>query len=258
VRDLTVSLLQSPIAWLDPAANRAHFGALIAECGTGVDLVVLPEMFSTGFTMTPESCAEPMDGPTVAWMRETAARCRTTLCGSLVIRDGERYRNRLLWAAPDGTLHWYDKRHLFRMAGEHHHYSAGSERLLVTLGGWRICPLVCYDLRFPVWSRGANQFDLQIFVANWPAARRSAWCALLPARAVENQCYAVGVNRVGEDGNGVAYCGDSLVAGPLGNLVADLGSAESTATVTLDGAALERYREKFPAWRDADAFRLEG
>jgi predicted amidohydrolase len=197
-----------------------------------------------------------MDGPTVDWMRGIARRHDVTLAGSLVIRDGDSFRNRLVWMPPAGEPAWYDKRHLFRMADEHRHYAAGERRLEVDIRGWRVCPLVCYDLRFPVWSRGAGAFDLQLFVANWPAARRSAWRALLPARAVENQCYCIGVNRVGTDGNGVAYSGDSLAADYLGNLVADLGDAEQGVTVRLDGAALLRYREKFPAWRDADAFRL--
>ena len=157
---------------------------------------------------------------------------------------------------PDGRHVHYDKRHLFRMAGEHEHFAAGSRREIVTLKGWRICPLVCYDLRFPVWSRGANAFDLLLYVANWPAARRSAWQALLPARAVENQCYVAGVNRVGTDGKGIAYAGDSSVHDYLGQPLADLGGAPGHATVTLGLEALHRYREKFPAWRDADPFQL--
>jgi predicted amidohydrolase len=256
VRDLTVTLVQADLAWQDAAANRAHLDALLDGLPDRGDLVVLPEMFATGFTMAPETVAEPMDGPTVAWMAATARRLGRTLCGSLAIRDGATYRNRLVWMPPAGEPATYDKRHLFRMADEHRHYAPGSARLVTEIHGWRVCPLVCYDLRFPVWSRGANAFDLQLFVANWPAARRSAWRALLPARAVENQCYAVGVNRVGLDGNGVRYAGDSLAADPLGGLVADLGEGERALTVRLDGAALARYREKFPAWQDADAFRL--
>jgi predicted amidohydrolase len=256
VQDLTVTLVQADLAWQDPAANRARLEALLGGPPAPGDLVVLPEMFATGFTMAPEAVAEPMDGPTVAWMAATARRLGRTLCGSLAIRDGDSYRNRLVWMPPSGEAATYDKRHLFRMADEHRHYTPGNARLVVEVGGWRVCPLVCYDLRFPVWSRGANAFDLQLFVANWPAARRGAWRALLPARAVENQCYAVGVNRVGLDGNGVRYGGDSLAAGPAGDLLADLGDGERALTVRLEGAALERYREKFPAWQDADRFRL--
>jgi predicted amidohydrolase len=256
VQDLSVTLVQAPLAWQEPAGNRRRFGALLDALPERGDLVVLPEMFTTGFTMDPEPHAETMSGESIAWMAETARRHGITLAGSLVIRDDDVFRNRLVWMRPDGRLDWYDKRHLFRMAEEHRHYAPGAGRLTVELKGWRICPLVCYDLRFPVWSRGANAFDLQLFVANWPAARRSAWRALLPARAVENQCYCVGVNRIGTDGNGISYCGDSLVADYLGNVVSDLGAAEQSVTVKLDGAALARYREKFPAWRDADAFRL--
>lgn len=244
------------LAWQDPEANRRRLGELIAALPGPCDLVVLPEMFTTGFTLEPEPNAEPMGGPSVRWLAETARRHGVTICGSLVIAENDRFRNRLIWMTPAGECRHYDKRHLFRMAGEERRYTAGAKRELVQLRGWRICPLICYDLRFPVWSRGADAFDLQIFVANWPAARQSAWRTLLPARAVENQCYCVGVNRVGTDGNGIAYAGGSLVADYLGNLTADLGAGESTVTVTLDGAALVRYREKFPAWRDADAFRV--
>lgn len=257
MRDLSVTLVQADLAWLDPPANRRRLDALIGEHETPGSLVVLPEMFATGFTLEPAPCAETMDGESVAWLAATAQRHGVTLCGSLVIRDGPRFHNRLVWMPPDGAWRCYDKRHLFRMAGEHERYSPGHERVVMMLDGWRVCPLICYDLRFPVWSRGADAFDLQLYVANWPAARRSAWRALLPARAVENQCYAIGVNRVGTDGNAVAYCGDSLVADHLGNVVADLGDGERVVTVHLDADALLRYRAKFPAWQDADAFRLE-
>ena len=256
MRDLTVTLLQSSLAWQEPAANRAHFETLIGAHKVPGGLVVLPEMFATGFTMAPAEVAETMTGESVAWMAAVARRYAITLTGSLVIRDDLGYRNRLIWMPPDGQASHYDKRHLFRMADEHRHYVPGNERLVVEIDGWRVCPLICYDLRFPVWSRGANAFDLQLYVANWPAARRSAWRALLPARAVENQCYVAGVNRIGLDGNGVRYSGDTLAADPLGNLLVDAGSEAGAFTVRLDGAALVSYREKFPAWRDADDYRL--
>jgi len=258
VQDLNVTLVQASLAWQDPATNRRRLGELIGARPGATDLIVLPEMFTTGFTMDPAPNAETMDGPSVAWLADLARSHDVTICGSLVIGQDGRFHNRLLWMSPSGECRHYDKRHLFRMAGEHERYTAGTRRELMRLKGWRICPLICYDLRFPVWSRGADAFDLQLFVANWPAARSSAWRTLLPARAVENQCYCVGVNRVGTDGNGIAYAGDSLVADYLGNVMAHLGAAESVMTVTLDGAALASYREKFPAWRDADAFRLEG
>jgi omega-amidase len=256
MQDLTVTVVQTELAWQGPATNRHRFGDIIDGLPDGTDLVVLPEMFATGFTMDPVTNAESMDGPTVAWLADVARHKGVTLCGSLVIGAGGKFYNRLIWMSPAGECHTYDKRHLFRMAGEDQQYTAGTSRKLMQLKDWRICPLICYDLRFPVWSRGADAFDLQIFVANWPAARRSAWRALLPARAVENQCYCLGVNRIGTDGNGIAYSGDTLVADFMGNVTLDLGAEERTATVTLDGAALARYREKFPAWRDADAFRL--
>jgi predicted amidohydrolase len=242
VQHLSVTLVQADLAWEEPAANRRRLGELLNALPQGSDLIVLPEMFATGFTMDPASNAETMDGPSVAWLADTARRHGVTLCGSLVISENGHFYNRLVWMSPAGECQHYDKRHLFRMAGEHLQYKAGAGRVLMRLKGWRVCPLICYDLRFPVWSRGADAFDLQIFVANWPAARRSAWRTLLPARAVENQCYCVGVNRVGTDGNGIAYCGDSLVADYFGNVTADLGAGERTLTVTLDGAALVSYR----------------
>ncbi|MFQ5636228.1 MAG: amidohydrolase, partial [Gammaproteobacteria bacterium] len=244
MRDLTLSLLQTHLHWQDAAANRAHFEGLIAEIGgsnAAPDLIVLPEMFTTGFTMDAAAHAETMDGDSVAWMEIVARDYGVTLCGSLIIEDGGRYYNRLVWMPPNGNPGWYDKRHLFRMASEQEHYSAGRERRIFMLNDWRVCPLVCYDLRFPAWCRGVNEFDLQIFVANWPATRRSAWCALLPARAIENQCYAVGVNRIGTDGNDRRYSGDSGVYDYLGAALADCGDKAQTTTLTLSGAALERY-----------------
>lgn len=257
MQDLTVTLLQTELAWHGAATNRAHFGELVRSLPEPTDLVILPEMFTTGFTMDVRQQAEPMDGPTLRWLADLARECGVTLCGSLVVEDGGRYYNRLVWMPPDGRHSHYDKRHLFRMAGEHEHYSAGRRREVFQLMGWRVCPLVCYDLRFPVWSRGANQFDLLLYVANWPAARRSAWRTLLPARAVENQCYVAGVNRIGSDARGIDYAGDSSVHDHLGQALADLGAAPGHATVTLGLDALDRYRNKFPAWRDADSFRLD-
>ncbi len=256
MRDLTITLLQAELAWHDPESNRAHFEQQIAASSEASDLIILPEMFTTGFTMEANKNAETMDGDTVAWMAKVAGNEQVTLCGSIIIEHSGHFYNRLVWMPPDGQLASYDKRHLFRMADEHRHYTAGQRRTLVQLGEWRICPLVCYDLRFPAWSRGRNEFDLLIYVANWPAARRSAWRVLLPARAVENQCYVAGVNRIGEDGNGVAYAGDSLVADYLGNLVSDCEDRPCSTTVSLDLDALIRYREKFPAFLDGDKFAI--
>ena len=260
MRDLTVSLLQTSLHWQDPAANRAHFDGLIAaidRSDQSPELIVLPEMFTTGFTMDAADHAESMDGDSVAWMRLVASDYGVTLCGSLVIEENGRYYNRLIWMPPDGDAGCYDKRHLFRMADEQEHYSAGTERRVFMLNDWRICPLVCYDLRFPAWCRGVNEFDLQIFVANWPAARRSAWCTLLPARAIENQCYTIGVNRIGTDAKDIRYAGDSGVFDYLGNTILDCGDTERSETLVLSRAPLDRYREKFPAYLDADAFTID-
>jgi len=256
MRDLSLSLVQTPLHWHDPAANRAAFESLLNANAADSDLVVLPEMFTTGFTMDAQAQAETMQGESVAWLREQAAARGQTLTGSLVIEDQGQYFNRLIWMPPDGNGGWYDKRHLFRMAGEDETYSSGPARRIFRLGDWRILPLVCYDLRFPVWSRGADQFDLLLYVANWPAARRSAWTTLLPARAVENLCYAAGVNRIGSDDKGIDYAGDSGAWDFFGNSLVDAGDATGVFPVTLDGARLLRYREKFPAHRDADRFSL--
>jgi predicted amidohydrolase len=256
VQDLSVSIIQSPLHWRDAPANRAHFDGLIADIKTPTDLIVLPETFTTGFTMDAAACAETMDGDTVAWMKLLAQDFQMTLCGSLIIEESGGYYNRLIWTSPDGKISHYDKRHLFRMVDEHKHFSAGSERPIFKLNGWRIRPLICYDLRFPVWSRGINDFDLMIVIANWPAARQSAWQVLLPARAVENQCYVAGVNRTGDDGNDVRYAGDSAVFDYLGKPVVTCADQPCTETVRLSGGALERYREKFPAWLDADRFTI--
>jgi len=257
VQDLTVTLIQTTLDWHDAPANRARFDGLIARIDEPTDLIVLPEMFTTGFTMEAERHAEQMDGDTIAWMRLVARDFGVTLCGSLIVEVNGHYYNRLIWMPPDASPGWYDKRHLFRMAGEHRHFTPGRQRAIFELNGWRICPLVCYDLRFPVFSRGIDTFDLLIYIANWPQARRSAWRTLLPARAVENLCYCVGVNRIGTDGNDVAYAGDSMVTDFLGNIAADCDSNEQIVTTRLDGTALQRYRKRFPAHRDADRYRIE-
>lgn len=264
MQPLTLSLVQAAPHWHAPERNRAMFDEWLARVPADSQLVVLPEMFATGFTMDSAEVAEPMTGPTVAWLREAAARLGKTLCGSLAIADGGRYYNRLFWAQPDGTLRHYDKRHLFRMADEHRHYAAGGPALTVELAGWRIRPFVCYDLRFPVWLRNRFdqaarrfEYDLCLFVANWPAPRREAWRTLLRARAIENLAWCIGVNRIGTDGNGLQYAGDSAVIDPVGTVVAELAWSEQVHSVTLDPQRLHDHRERFPAWRDADAFVLQ-
>jgi predicted amidohydrolase len=258
-RPFTVALVQAPLQWHDPQANRAAFAALLAPLAGQVDLVVLPEMFTTGFTMEPEAVAEPPGGPTDAWLRQQARALDAAITGSHVCRDAERYFNRLLWATPEGEPRHYDKRHLFRMAGEDRRYAPGSELLVASWRGLRCAPQVCYDLRFPVWSRRRPDYDydLLVYVANWPAVRGAAWRALLVARAIENQCYVVGVNRVGTDAKGLEYAGDSLAVGPRGELLADPGTTPGVTLVTLDYTALREFRDRFPAHLDADRFTLE-
>jgi omega-amidase len=254
--DLKLTLLQADLVWQDPAANRALLETQIAASAATADLIVLPETFSTGFTMNATAVAEPMDGPTVTWLQRMAAEHSVDLCGSIIVSAAGQHFNRLLWASASGELHTYDKRHLF-MGGEREAYTPGHERLVVTLGDWRICPLVCYDLRFPVWSRYQGDYDLLLYVANWPAPRHSAWATLLPARAVENLCYVAGVNRVGTDGNGIVTGGGSVIADYLGTALATADDQPTTLSATLSLDKLTRYRKKFPAWKDADSFSLD-
>ncbi|MEM9022660.1 MAG: amidohydrolase [Bacteroidota bacterium] len=261
VEDLHITLIQPALHWEDAEANRAAFAERLDALSGTTDLIVLPEMFPTGFSMRPEALAESMDGPTVSWMAGQARSRNCAITGSVIIRQKDRYYNRLIWMFPDGTFEHYDKRHLFRMGEEHAHYTAGDHRLILTWKGWRICPLVCYDLRFPVWSRNqpfnarepGEAFDLLLYVANWPKVRRNAWSNLLVARAIENQCYVAGVNRVGDDGNGVAHSGDSVALDPKGGLMSNLPpDVEAVETVTLSAALLREFREKFPVALDAD------
>lgn len=260
---LRVSLVQGSTRWHDAAANRDYYADLVRPLRGQSDLVVLPETFLSGFTNETLGNAESMEGDGLRWLRALAIDTDAVVTGSLVIRDGDTCVNRLIWMRPDGGFEQYDKRHLFRMAGEHERYSGGRERLVVELNGWRICPQVCYDLRFPVWLRNGYDrdaarfdYDLLIFVANWPAARRHAWSTLLRARAIENLTYCVGVNRVGVDGNDIAYAGDSVAVDPLGMPLAELGAQQQVVTVSLQANVLQAHRERFPAWMDADTFRL--
>ncbi len=258
MRDLNISLVQTELVWQNARENRARLTDQLESLEPKQsDLVVLPEMFASGFTMEPEHVAEGMTGDTMEWLARQASRLEAVVTGSLVIESDNRYFNRLLWMTPDGLAGHYDKRHLFRMAGEQDHYHSGKARRIFTLDDWRICPLICYDLRFPVFSRGIDEFDLLIYVANWPAARASAWNTLLPARAVENLCYSAGVNRVGQDGRGIDYAGDSGVWNYLGNALVASSSKETVFSVTLSGEKLLRYRKKFPAHLDADRFHLD-
>lgn len=264
MNDLRISLVQGATRWHDPAGNREYYGELIAPLRGTTDLVLLPETFTSGFSNDAIDRAETMDGPTVAWMLAQARALDAAVTGSVQLRVGDQVFNRMLWAAPDGDLRHYDKRHLFRYAREHERYAAGRERLVVEWKGWRINPLVCYDLRFPVFARNrfnverkdALDFDLQLYVANWPAARSYAWKTLLRARAIENLCYVAGLNRVGTDGNGIDYSGDSAVIDFLGHPVSECSDQEVVVTTTLQAAELAAHRERFPAMLDGDAFTL--
>ena len=264
MEDLRISLVQLSTIWHDAAGNRDLYGEAVRSQKGQTDLFVLPETFTSGFSNEAIGSAETMDGPSVAWLRALAQEAKATITGSMVIREGDKVFNRLMWARPDGSLATYDKRHLFRMANEHQRYAGGERKLFVELKGWRICPLVCYDLRFPVWSRnrfGAEaknrfDYDLLIYVANWPSARRHAWSTLLKARAMENLACVVGVNRVGVDGNELQYSGDSAVLDALGQPLVELGATAQVVTAWLPAAGLQAHRERFPAQLDADAFEL--
>ncbi|WP_447651731.1 amidohydrolase [Pseudomonas abietaniphila] len=254
--NLNIALVQTTLVWHDCKANHAHFEELL-EQAQGADLVILPEMFTTGFSMDSETLAEPENGVTSKWLLAQAKRINAVVTGSIIVRaaDGS-HRNRLLWARPDGELLHYDKRHLFRMAGEHEHYSPGERQVQFELKGWRIRPLICYDLRFPVWSRGAQDTDLLLYTANWPGARRQHWNRLLPARAIENLCYVAAVNRIGTDGKGFAYTGDSQVLDFQGESLLNIGEADGVFHGSLSAESLSAYRQKFPAYLDADTFEI--
>jgi omega-amidase len=257
VQDLNITMLQMDLQWQNPTANKNLAEQLLAETDAATDLIILPEMFNTGFTLDAATNAETMDGPTVEWLRNLAARQQAAVCGSLIINDAGKHFNRMVWVLKDGTMGHYDKRHLFRMGGEDEGFSAGQERRVFMVGEWRVFPQICYDLRFPAWSRGLNEFDLMIYVANWPATRQSSWDILLPARAVENQCYVAGVNRIGVDGNDIIYTGGSMALDFLGRTIKASGIAETAVTATLKGKQAQVYREKFPAWKDGDKFTFE-
>ncbi len=263
MQDLKVTIIQSPLHWHQPAANRAMFEEKIWQIEEPTDLIILPEMFTTGFTMQAAELAEPYGSTTFHWMQQIAAQTKAAVCGSYIVKYGTNYVNRLVWINPDGSDYYYDKRHLFRMADEHLTYQAGKEILIVEHKGWRICPQVCYDLRFPVWNRnrwieGAQHlaYDLLIFVANWPVPRINAWDTLLQARAIENLCYSIGVNRIGNDDAGVSYCGHSCFVNPKGHFVQHLQDQEQICTQLLKANDMLQLREKFPVYKDADNFRL--
>ena len=262
MQDLRVTLIQADLHWQNPTANLAMLEEKIWEIEGGTDLIILPEMFTTGFTMEVRSLAEPMNFTATKWMKQQAAQTGAVVTGSVIIKENEQFFNRLLWVEPDGTIDTYDKRHLFRMANEDDTFTMGQKRIVKVWKGWKICPLICYDLRFPVWSRNTSsdhvmEYDLLLYVANWPAARISAWDTLLQARAIENLSFVAGVNRTGQDGNGIAYNGHSVIIGPKGTHTRQLTDQEVILTEVLSGTELINFREKFPAYLDTDNFNID-
>ncbi|MDX2136017.1 MAG: amidohydrolase [Saprospiraceae bacterium] len=252
---MRITLLQTALVWEKPGANRRRLAEKLETLSGHTDLVLLPEMFTTGFSMNAGALAEPMDGPTVQWMQEQAGQLGAALCGSFICRENDAFFNRLLFVRPGGDFSVYDKKHLFKLAGEHEHYTPGSRQVAVEWMGWRIRPLVCYDLRFPEWARNQPEapYDLLLYVANWPERRAHHWRTLLPARAVENQAYVAALNIVGADGNGHAYAGDSAVIDFNGQPLAQLHGHEGVVTVPLERNPLLDFRQKLPFLADMDA-----
>lgn len=257
--DLKITTVQTNLFWEDVTKNLNHFSAKLEEIIETTDIIVLPEMFTTGFTMNPELLAEDHGGIGLQWMQQKASEKNSVLVGSISVKENNHYYNRLYWVKPDGTYEYYDKRHLFQMGNEHEYYKAGHKKIIIEYKGWKICPLICYDLRFPVWSRNKkeNAFDVLIYVANWPEVRSYPWKQLLIARAIENQCYVIGVNRIGDDGNSIKHSGDSSVINPRGELISTtIANSDNTETVSLSLSYLQEFKKVFPVLLDADEFSL--
>jgi omega-amidase len=268
---LTITTIQANLYWENKQANLLMLEDKLRNIEERTEIVVLPEMFSTGFSMRPRDLAETMEGETVSWMRSMAEKYRVVLTGSVIIEEDKQYFNRLIWMLPNGQFGFYDKRHLFAFAGEQLQYTAGKQRKIASVKGWKINLQVCYDLRFPVWARqqthshpemaeeeqnASHEYDVLIYVANWPERRNHAWKTLLCARAIENQCYVVGVNRVGKDGNDIYHSGNTMVIDPLGEVMYHMANEEDTFTITLQKDHLETIRNKFPFWKDGDVFHI--
>ncbi len=254
---LIITTIQTNLYWQHIDKNLAQFDEKVDAIKEHTDIIVLPEMFSTGFTMNPKEFAEEHGGKGLQWMQQKSKEKNCVLVGSISVKDGEKFYNRLYWVMPDGSYQFYDKRHLFQMGKEDEHYTAGSEKLVIKYKGWKICPLICYDLRFPVWSRNRkdSRYDILIYVANWPEVRSYPWKQLLIARAIENQAYVVGVNRIGQDGNEIAYSGDSCIINPRGEIVSETKAYEDVSeTVSLSFIYLEEFRKVFPVMLDGDDF----
>ncbi|MEY4053284.1 MAG: hypothetical protein RJA92_137 [Bacteroidota bacterium] len=256
--NLHISLIQTDLFWEDKFRNLDMLEKKIAAVEAATQIVVLPEMFTTGFTMQPKLFAETMEGPTVEWMVEQAAQHKIILTGSIIIEEDNKFYNRLLWVLPNGQVAYYNKRHLFAFAGEDKEYTAGNKRLIAQVNGWKICLQICYDLRFPVWSRKQtpDEYDLLLYVANWPERRNHAWKTLLCARAIENQTYVVGVNRVGKDGHQINHSGDSMIVDPMGQVLYYKADDEDIVYMELEKEVVQEAREKFPFGRDADGFTI--
>lgn len=256
MNNLTIAYIQANLVWENSEANLQKFENQFKDIDKA-DIVILPEMFNTGFTMNVAKQAQQHDGVVVKWMQEQATTHNFAVFGSVIINDAGKIFNRFIMAYPNQKINWYDKRHLFRMGKEHENFTAGSKIQISEYSNWRIRPLICYDLRFPVWSRNTNNYDLLIYVANWPAARRNVWNTLLKARAIENQCYVVGVNRIGKDGMNIEYSGDSMIINPKGNIVSELPvNKEGIGITTISLNELQKFRDKFPVGFDADDFNI--
>jgi omega-amidase len=252
---ISVSLIQHNIDWENKESNLDFYQSQIDKIET-TDLIILPEMFTTGFTMNPKPFSESMNGLTVRWMKDNASKNDSAICGSIIIEEDGKYFNRFIWVNPDGSIHHYDKRHLFSLGGENESYTPGDVKLIIEYKGWKICPLVCYDLRFPVWSRNSEEYDLLIYVANWPSKRKFAWKSLLVARAIENQCYVIGVNRVGEDNNKVYYSGETSLINSMGETMYIKSHDEDLYTTTLSKPDLLKVRKQLPFLNDKDNFKI--
>jgi omega-amidase len=264
MEDISLTLIQTPLYWEDPVANLAMLEEKLWQLQGEQEIILLPEMFTTGFTMNAASLAEPMGLTTFRWMKQQSERMSAIIAGSFIAKEDGQYYNRFLWMRPDGSYDLYDKRHLFRMAREEQVFTAGKQRLVVTHKGWRICPMVCYDLRFPIWSRNSYlhesermDYDILLYVANWPAPRKLAWESLLRGRAIENLCYCAGVNRIGKDGNNIRYDGMTMAIDPKGQTLVSFDDREEVNKVVFSWKELSDYRLKFPAYLDADEFHLE-
>ena len=254
---LRIGIVQTNLFWENPEKNKLELEKKIAHHPEAADVFILPEMFSTGFSMEPEKLAENMDGSTITWMKNLASTKDSVICGSIIIKEREAYFNRFVWVEPNGKLTYYDKRHAFSLAGEQHHYQTGQKQVMIDYKGWKIAPFICYDLRFPVWIRNTQQYDLAIFVANWPEKRSYHWKQLLIARAIENQCFVAGVNRVGEDKNGFSHSGDSVVLNALGETLSHVPPHEEMIEVVeLQKEDLSSTRRKLNFLADQDQFKL--